>query len=202
LYRYWVKYPEAHYGHTRFIILPTTSKFEPSSNFFSFSDTLYGFNIVGWHGDTIQSLCITPSQQPPQELIPYKQELEKVGDNYWKQEYYYANSFGGVTEKYVDSVIYSKEAVTFTGRDTALGHVQSFSIIANKAQVEVPLGDSIIRVSKLETLTTIDGKYNGGDTVRRPPLVSLASYLLRPKGQVDWKSLKAFGVFVEQAYTR
>jgi hypothetical protein len=202
LYQYWVKYPEARYGHTRFTILPATENFQPSSDFFSFNDTLYGWNIIGWRGDTIQSLCITPSQQPPQELTPYKREVKRVRSSYWRQDYYYANSYGGTTDKYFDSISYTQEIVTFIGRDTSSGQVQEFIIVAKRGEVTVPLGDSIIRVSKLEALTTIDGKYNGGDTLRRPPLVSLTNYLLRPKRQANWRRLKDFGVFVEQPFRK
>jgi hypothetical protein len=198
LYSYYVKYPGAHYGQTRFIILPNTEKFSSSGNFFAFSDILYGFNIEGWSGDTIKSICITASQSPPQELLPFKTQLTKVLNGLWVQDYYYANAFGIDDIKYFDSIIYSKEIVSFVGKDTTVGIRGRFRIAAKKGQVIVPIGDSIIQVNRLEDLTTLDGKYNLGDTIKRSPLVSLNGYILRPKREIDWKKLKDFGVFVEQ----
>lgn len=200
LYRYWVKYPDAHYGHTRFSILPASAKFKPSSDFFFFNDTLYGFAIVRWSGDTIKSLCITSSEQPSGNSLPYKKEIAKLKNGFWEQDFYNANSFHNTQIEYFDSIIYSKETVRFVQKSTSLSKFKELNIVAQKGQITVPLGDSIIRVSRLEALTTIDGKFNAGDTVRKPPLVSLSDYLLRPRKKIDWKRLKSFGVFVEQPY--
>jgi hypothetical protein len=45
LYKYWIKYPQAHWGHTRYTILPATKTFATSSDYFLFSDTLYGYEL-------------------------------------------------------------------------------------------------------------------------------------------------------------
>lgn len=200
LYSYVVKYPEAHYGYTRFVVLPETSKFAPSDNFFSFSDTLYGWSINSWSGDTVNSICITPSQRPPKRLSPYKTSIENLKNCYWRQDYYFANSFYGVQKTYFDSIVYSGEKVIFVGKDTSSREINAFSIVAQKGQITVPLGDSIIRVSRLESFIFKDHGLTNADTTELPPLVSLTSYVLKPKNGMDWKKLKDFGVFVEQQF--
>jgi hypothetical protein len=135
-------------------------------------------------------------------LKPYQQEIKKLGNHYLKQDYYSANSFGGTSQKFIDSITYLPEMVVFSGKDTSMGDVKAFSIAAKKGEVTVPLGDTIIRVNRLELLASIDGKYNNGDTVRKPPLVSIASYILKPKRNIDWIKLKGFGVFVEQVFKK
>jgi hypothetical protein len=197
LYSYYLKYPQARHGHTFFTIQADSTKFEAPSDAFTFSDTLYGFNILGWQGDTIRAVCIVPSQHPNGDLQPYKIEIIKWKNWYWQLNYHWANSFGGGTKRYFDSMVYSKDSIIFTGQDTILGQVEPFRIAALKGEVIVPLGDTIISVHKLNSF----GGENR-DTTKITPMVSLESSILQPIHTIDWKRLRGFGVFVEQQPTK
>jgi len=202
LYKYWVQYPETRYGYVSFTIKADTAKFNPSPDYFAFSDTLDGYNILGWKEDTIKTLCIISDENPPLRLMPYKVETTAFKKWYWQKNYYHVNAFSADTEKYFDSVSYSHDTVMFSGNDSSRGGIKPFKISALKGQVLIPLGDTLVRVTRLESLTTIDPKYNKGDSIRNPPVVGLKSYKLKPNHKIDWNKLKMFGVFVEQEYHR
>ena len=198
LYSYWVKYPTSQYGQTRFSIQPDTGRFKPTKNSFSFEDTLSGFSILGWSADTVKALCIISGENPG--LLPYRKEVKSLNEWHWQLDYYTANAFGAPIDRFFDSLIYLHDKAVFIGKDTSLGEVESYIIEATKGQIYVPLGDTTIRVDRLDFVTTIEAKYNNGDTIRKPPLVGLNSYILRPKRQFNWKILKDFKVFVEQPF--
>ena len=114
LYSYYVKYKNTDYGSTWFTIMPDKKKFDPFARHFMFKTSIGGFNILGWNGDTIKSICILTDSQP-KDLQPFKREVKKWQNWYWDISYYFANSFGGTTYYSLDSIKLEKDIIIFSG---------------------------------------------------------------------------------------
>ena len=205
LYKYYVKYKDAHYGNTWFAVVPDSIRFDPFAEHFVFenlaSGSASGFDILGWKGDTIKSNCILTDKQPG-NLQPFRREVKRINDNPLSINYYFANSFGIANNYFFDSWRIKKDTVTFFGTKVVLGKNEKYALSALKGQVEVPLGDTIVRVNKLEKNMNFVRIDETGKTLVNQPRVAIESYKLSPNKKIDWKKLKESGVFVEQLFNK
>lgn len=201
LYKYYVKHKDAHYGSTWFSVLPDSVGFDPFADHFVFDNSISGFNIIGWDGSTVRADCILTDSQPS-NLQPFRREVKSINKSPLSINYYYANSFGSVANCHFDDFKINKNNIEFFVNKNTSEKNEKYNLLALKSQIEIPLGDSIVRIIKLEKNMNFTRLDKSGKTLINQPRIAIESYKLKPSRGIDWKSLKSSGVFVEQVFKR